>query len=49
VHVAAYIEVLQETAAKPSVKLHLAAIRMLFEKCRFFGFVVRSSIAATGS
>jgi site-specific recombinase XerD len=31
VHVAAYIEVLQETTAKPSVKLHLAAIRMLFD------------------
>jgi site-specific recombinase XerD len=31
VHVAAYIEVLQETAAKPTVKLHLAAIRMLFD------------------
>jgi hypothetical protein len=27
IHVAAYIEVLQMTAAKPSVKLHLAAIR----------------------
>jgi site-specific recombinase XerD len=31
VHVAAYIEALQATAAKPSVKLHLAAIRMLFD------------------
>jgi site-specific recombinase XerD len=31
VHVAAYIEVLQTTAAKPTVKLHLAAIRMLFD------------------
>jgi site-specific recombinase XerD len=31
VHVAAYIEVLQVTAAKPTVKLHLAAIRMLFD------------------
>jgi integrase/recombinase XerD len=31
VHVAAYIEVLQETAAKPTVKQHLAAIRMLFD------------------
>jgi site-specific recombinase XerC len=31
IHVAAYIEVLQMTAAKPTVKLHLAAIRMLFE------------------
>jgi site-specific recombinase XerD len=29
-HVAAYIEALQTTAAKPTVKLHLAAIRMLF-------------------
>jgi hypothetical protein len=31
VHVAAYIEALQTTAAKPTVKLHLAAIRMLFD------------------
>src|SRR5271168_150347 len=31
IHVAAYIEVLQATAAKPTVKLHLAAIRMLFD------------------
>jgi site-specific recombinase XerD len=31
VHVAAYIEVLQTTAAKPTVKQHLAAIRMLFD------------------
>src|SRR5271170_657372 len=31
VHVAAYIEVLQTTAAKPTVKLHLAAVRMLFD------------------
>jgi site-specific recombinase XerD len=31
IHVAAYIEVLQGTAAKPTVKLHLAAIRMLFD------------------
>jgi len=31
IHVAAYIEVLQVTAAKPTVKLHLAAIRMLFD------------------
>jgi site-specific recombinase XerD len=31
VHVAAYIELLQTTAAKPTVKLHLAAIRMLFD------------------
>jgi site-specific recombinase XerD len=31
VHIAAYIEVLQETAAKPTVKLHLAGIRMLFD------------------
>jgi site-specific recombinase XerD len=30
-HVAAYIEALQATAAKPTVKLHLAAIRMLFD------------------
>jgi integrase/recombinase XerD len=30
-HVAAYIEALQETAAKPTVKQHLAAIRMLFD------------------
>ena len=31
IHVAAYIEVLQTTAAKPTVKQHLAAIRMLFD------------------
>ncbi len=31
VHVAAYIEAVQATAAKPTVKLHLAAIRMLFD------------------
>jgi site-specific recombinase XerD len=31
IHVAAYIEVLQATAAKPTVKQHLAAIRMLFD------------------
>ena len=31
IHVAAYIEVLQTAAAKPTVKLHLAAIRMLFD------------------
>jgi hypothetical protein len=31
IHVAAYMEVLQTTAAKPTVKLHLAAIRMLFD------------------
>jgi len=31
IHVAAYIEALQETAAKPTVKQHLAAIRMLFD------------------
>jgi site-specific recombinase XerD len=30
-HVAAYIETLQATAAKPTVKQHLAAIRMLFD------------------
>ena len=30
-HVAAYIEALQATMAKPSVKQHLAAIRMLFD------------------
>lgn len=31
VHVAAYVEVLQQTLAAPSVKLHLAGIRMLFD------------------
>ena len=31
IHVAAYIEALQATAAKPTVKQHLAAIRMLFD------------------
>jgi site-specific recombinase XerD len=30
-HVAAYIKKLQETMAKPTVKQHLAAIRMLFD------------------
>jgi len=30
-HVAAYIETLQATMAKPSVKQHLAAVRMLFD------------------
>jgi integrase len=31
IHVGTYIEALQATAAKPTVKLHLAAIRMLFD------------------
>jgi site-specific recombinase XerD len=31
VHVAAYVEQLQKTHSKPSVKQHLAAIRMLFD------------------
>jgi site-specific recombinase XerD len=31
VHVGTYIEALQATATKPTVKLHLAAIRMLFD------------------
>jgi integrase/recombinase XerD len=31
IHVAAYIEALQASAAKPTVKQHLAAIRMLFD------------------
>jgi integrase/recombinase XerD len=30
-HIAAYIEGLEETMAKPTVKQHLAAIRMLFD------------------
>src|SRR5215208_895410 len=30
-HVAAYVEALQETVAKPTVKQHLAAVRMLFD------------------
>ena len=30
-HVAAYVELLQITMAKPTVKQHLAAIRMLFD------------------
>src|SRR3954447_4205126 len=30
-HVAAYVEALQQTAAKPTVKQHLAAVRMLFD------------------
>jgi site-specific recombinase XerD len=31
IHVAAYVEALQATAAKPTVKQHLAAVRMLFD------------------
>jgi integrase len=31
IHIAAYVETLQATAAKPTVKQHLAAIRMLFD------------------
>src|SRR5579859_1549326 len=31
VHVAAYIETLQKTAAAPTVKQHLAAVRMCFD------------------
>src|SRR5215469_1085885 len=31
IHVAAYVEMLQASAAKPTVKQHLAAIRMLFD------------------
>jgi site-specific recombinase XerD len=31
IHVAAYVETLQATASKPTVKQHLAAIRMLFD------------------
>src|SRR5579859_5485963 len=30
-HVAAYVEAMQASAAKPTVKQHLAAIRMLFD------------------
>jgi integrase/recombinase XerD len=30
-HVAAYVEALQDVAAKPTVKQHLAAVRMLFD------------------
>ncbi|MBV9826088.1 MAG: tyrosine-type recombinase/integrase [Alphaproteobacteria bacterium] len=30
-HVAAYVEALQDNAAKPTVKQHLAAVRMLFD------------------
>jgi site-specific recombinase XerD len=30
-HIAAYVEQLQGSMAKPSVKQHLAAIRMLFD------------------
>ena|SRR5208282_1162974 len=33
--VAAYIETLQRQAAPPTVKQHMAAIRMLFSWCRF--------------
>jgi site-specific recombinase XerD len=32
IHVAAYVETLQATASKPTVKQHLAAIRMLFDR-----------------
>ena len=31
IHVAAYVEALQSTNAKPTVKQHLAAVRMLFD------------------
>src|SRR5580698_7583666 len=31
IHVAAYVEALQATNAKPTVKQHLAAVRMLFD------------------
>ena len=31
IHVAAYVGALQATNAKPTVKLHLAAVRMLFD------------------
>jgi len=31
IHVAAYVETLQASAAKPTVKQHLAAVRMLFD------------------
>jgi site-specific recombinase XerC len=31
IHVAAYLEALQATASKPTVKQHLAAVRMLFD------------------
>src|SRR5690242_12019426 len=31
IHVAAYVETLQATTAKPTVKQHLAAVRMLFD------------------
>src|SRR2546425_7247166 len=40
-HVAAYIEALQKDVAKPSVKQHLAAIRMLFD------WLVTGGIVAT--
>jgi integrase/recombinase XerD len=40
-HVAAYIEALQKDFAKPSVKQHLAAIRMLFD------WLVTGGIVAT--
>jgi len=42
VHVAAYMETLQKRLAAPSVKQHLAAIRMLFD-----WLVVRRVIAVT--
>ena len=37
-HVAAYIEALQKDFAKPSVKQHLAAIRMLFDWLVHYSF-----------
>ncbi|WP_109482524.1 tyrosine-type recombinase/integrase [Paraburkholderia sp. C35] len=45
VHVAAYVELLQQRLAAPSVKLHLAALRMLFDWL-VVGQVIRSNPAA---
>jgi integrase/recombinase XerD len=45
VHVAAYIEQLSKTHAAPSVKQHLAAVRMLFDWL-VLGQVVRSNPAS---
>jgi site-specific recombinase XerD len=49
-HVAAYIEALQTTAAKPTVKQHLAAIRMLFNWLITggFGLVINPAQAVRG-
>jgi site-specific recombinase XerD len=44
IHVAAYVETLQASAAKPTVKQHLAAVRMLFD-CLVVGQVLATNPA----